>query len=419
MYSFYRGLTVLLSPFIPLILKRRLGNGKEDAARINERTGYSTLSRPEKKLIWIHAASVGETNSVLPLIKQLLEKFSDVSVLLTTVTLTSTKLIENKLPLRAFHQFAPVDTPDAVIRFLKHWRPDIALWVDSELWANMIVETKRSGAVMGLINARMSPGSFARWQKFASSLIKQLLSSFDFAFVQSTPDSEYLTKLGMKHINAVCNLKYDAPALAFDENELNTLKEQTKNRKIWLASSTHPGEEKIIAEVHKQLSNAFPDLLTIIVPRHAKRGDDIKQELQEYGAIAQRSKKEGITEKTAFYIADTMGELGIFYRLAPIVFIGGTLVPHGGQNALEPARIGCAIITAKHYHNFVSVVEDMLLDKAIIKITSPDEMVSQIKSLFNDEVKRQAYSMAAKIHAESKSGAIAKILDCLQDYLTK
>ena len=417
MYSLYRTLTYTVSPLIPLLLKRRLVRGKEDATRIGERTGSYTLPRPAGKLVWIHAASVGETNSVLPLIRQLAALFPEVSVLLTTVTVTSARLTEGKLPVNAVHQFAPVDTPSAVSRFLAHWKPDVALWVDSEFWPNMIVATRKSGAVMGLINARMSPHSYHKWQKFGASLVRRLLSCFDFCFAQSPQDAQYLQQLGIPAITAIANLKYDAPALGYEEEALTCLQQETQHRPLWLASSTHPGEEEIIAQLHLRLKPHFPGLLTLIVPRHATRGDAIAATLKSHGQVAQRTQGQPVVPDTEFYIADTMGELGLFYRLAPVVLMGGTLVPHGGQNALEPARIGCAIITGEHYHNFISVVEEMAADNAIIKIRTQDELFDAVKGLLEDKTRRHAYSEAARQHAHSKSGALQNIVDCLGKYL--
>lgn len=416
MYRFYRTITWLVSPIVPVMLKRRMALGKEDAERLHERVGVASAARPDGKLVWIHAASIGESNSVLPLIEALLKEFPLLHVLLTTVTVTSAMMMEKRLPVRALHQYAPVDTLDAVSKFLEHWKPDIALWVDSEIWPNIIMETSKRGAVMGIINARMSYKSFRSW-RFARGFIKDILACFTLCFAQSEEDMDRLIILGIPSVTAVCNLKYDAPALPCDDNELANLRSLVGKRHLWLAASTHPGEEKIIAGVHESLRTEFPGLLTIIVPRHAKRGDEIAVELSSL-KIVQRSKNGSIEPDTDIYIADTMGELGIFYRLAKIVFIGGTLVPHGGQNPLEPARIGCAIITGPHYYNFRTVINGMQDGNAIASVSDGEELRIKLKELLENNDLRESLAGSAMEHAKSECGAINKIMNGLQPYIT-
>lgn len=415
MYFIYRNLTCLAAPFVPLLLKSRLAKGKEDAARMQERFGIASQARPEGKLLWIHAASVGESNSVLPLINALLSSYPSLNILLTTVTVTSAELMNERLPSGAIHQFAPVDTPVAVEKFLQHWKPDVALWVDSELWPNIIMETKKRGTFMGIINARMSEHSFRAWQ-LASGFAKTLLSCFTLCFAQSRQDSERLTKLGIPSITGIGNLKYDAPELPFDEAELAALKEVIGNRPLWVAASTHPGEETIIAGVHKAVKERFADLLTIIVPRHANRGSAIAAELRNI-SVARRSKGDAITSHTDIYLADTMGELGLFYRLAPITFIGGTLTGHGGQSPLEAARLGSTIMMGKHYENFTAVVEAMERDKALM-IVAPEECAAALAQLLSDSTIRSALGLAAKKHVDAGGGIINSIMKGLQPYLT-
>ena len=411
MYKIYRTLTLLISPFIPLLLKRRAAKGKEDKTRLEERFGIATVERPQGDIIWIHAASVGEANSVLPLIDELLAKYPQFYVLLTTVTVTSAVLVMSRLNKRAIHQFAPVDTPKAVKNFLDYWKPKIALFVDSELWANMIIETKKTGAFMGLINAKMSEKSFRNWQ-YAGSFIKQILSCFSICFAGSKQDAERLIKIGIPTINKIGNLKYEAPPLPCNEQELIEFSKTIGHRPVWLAASTHIGEEEIILETHKALRSEFPDLLTIIVPRHAIRGDEIAGKLAKFN-FARRSQDEKITADTEIYLADTMGELGLFYRISQIVFIGGSLVNKGGQSPLEAAKLGSSIIIGKYYDNFSDIIDEMHKARAIIIVDSPAELTFVVKSLLTNGYKREQLSVLAAEYVKLKSGIIEDIIDAL------
>jgi len=345
----------------------------------------------------------------------MLAVFPDIHILLTTVTVTSAKIMRERLPVRALHQFVPVDTPDAVARFLDHWRPQVALWVDSELWPNSIMETRKCGAVLGIINARMSEKSFNCW-RFARPLSARLLSCFSLCFAQSAEDGKRLLELGVPAITGIGNLKYDAPPLPCNMQERAQLQSDISGRHLWVAASTHPGEEKIIGDVHQAVKREFPDLLTVIVPRHAKRGDEIAAQLHSLH-IARRSNHETVKPDTDIYLGDTMGELGLFYRLAPIAFIGGTFVAHGGQNPLEAARIGCTILTGRHTHNFSDIVSGMQQDKAILCVGTPEELAVRLIQLLRDGEMRRKMSEAAMRHAQSKGGTIERIMKELQAYL--
>jgi len=418
MYYLYYYLSLIASPFVPLFLRFRLKKGKEHPGRFGERLGVASRKRDNsKKLLWIHAASVGEANSVLPLIQHLSHECPRLQILLTTVTVTSEKLMQNKLPEGVIHQFAPVDTPLAVKRFLDYWQPDMGIMVDSEFWPNLLMEAKKRNVILGVINARMSANSFQKWQKFAPAFIRQLLQCFDFCFAGSEQDKQHLNASGLDRINAVCNLKYDAPALTGNETELASLRNQLGTRPVWLAASTHEGEESQLIQAHTLLLQDFPELLTVIVPRHAKRGDEIANLVEQAGYMAmQRSKNQPIEQATHFYIADTMGELGLFYRLSEVVFMGGSLIPHGGQNPLEPARIGCAMVTGLHYHNFTGIVEDLHKQNAIITIENSKNLAEQVKELFQSPEKKAIMIANAKQQAKSKGGAILAISQLVKSY---
>lgn len=407
MYLLYRTFSSLASPFVPLLLKHRQLRGKEDAERLPERLGVASLPRPKGPLVWIHAASVGEANAVLPLIEALLAEHENAHVLLTTVTLTSATLMKKQLPPRALHQFAPVDTPKAVRKFLDHWRPDIALFVDSEIWPNLLVETRRRDTLMGLVNARMSERSFRRWQRVLP-FIRELLAGFTLCFAQSEADGERLRSLGIPAISRVGNLKYDAPPLPYDETVLIRLRADASGRPVWVAASTHPGEETIIAEVHAVLARDGLRPLTIVVPRHASRGDEVVAALAPL-KVARRSKREPILLNTDIYLADTMGELGLFYRLASIAFIGGTLVEHGGQNPLEAARLGCAVIAGPHMENFAAIAAAMEAEGALVRVQDGQGLMAGLSRLLPDGAARATLAAAARAHVHAHGGVLAAI----------
>lgn len=410
MIKTYRILTDFISPLMPLWLWWRKTQGKEDAARLRERFGYASKARPQGTLLWLHGASVGEANSVLKLIDLLREHFPHVHILLTTGTVTSATLMEKRLPAGVFHHYVPIDTPDATARFMRHWRPDIALWVESEFWPNLIASARAWECFMGVINARMSERSFRFWSKYPS-LIRDMLGSFDFAYAQSEQDAQRLRALGASDVRYAGNLKYDASPLPCNETELLALKTQLGARPVWLAASTHPGEEALVAKAHALLSVGQPGLLTIIVPRHPGRGEDIARELAAYGKVAMRSKQQLPGPDSAFYLADTLGELGLFYRLCEVVFMGGSLARHGGQNPLEPARLGCAIITGPHTHNFLDIYRALDSAKACLRATSAEALAAQAGSLLSSSELRSRMHKAARAWVSSQSGACKRILN--------
>ena len=412
MANLYRIATHIIAPFIPLWLEMRRLRGKEDKARGHERLGYASIKRPTGTVLWLHAASVGEANSVLHLITLLHKQYPDIHVLLTTGTVTSATLMETKLPKGAMHQYVPVDTPAATARFMRHWRPDIAFWVESEFWPNLITEAASWHAYMGILNGRMSEKSFRGWNK-RRAMIKHMLNSFDICFAQSKADGQRLTALGAPPAECQGNLKYDAAPLPCNEEALITLKKQLGKRPIWLAASTHPGEEKQIAAVHDLLSATRPDLLTIIVPRHPVRGPQLRSEFDKKYGVTLRSAKEPLTTQTQIYIADTLGELGLFYRLCDIVFMGGSLVPHGGQNPLEPARLSCAILTGPHTYNFVDVYSALEHKKAVVNVDNAQDLAAQLSTLLAKQASLSMLQKNAKALAEDQTGTAQKILDRL------
>lgn len=391
----YRLFSRLASLIVPVVLWLRARRGKEEAARLPERFGKSTLMRPAGTLVWFHAASMGESISVFPLIERLVKTHPAIHVLLTTVTVTSAKTAAARLPERAFHQYIPVDLPRATERFIAHWKPDLAIWVESEFWPNQMHAMRRTGKPMLLLNARISERSEKRWRN-APRTIRTLLSFFAAILAKSEEDAARLRALGAISVECLGNLKFSSPALEADEAQMAKLKKQIGDRPFWLAASTHPGEEEQIAQAHRSLKTIFPDLLTMIVPRHSVRGDEIHTLLRGQGwQIAQRGKGEAIAPETDIYLADTMGELGQFYRLADIVFIGGSLVPHGGQNPFEPARLHAAVLYGPHMHNFKEFCAELEKAGGALQVNNAADLAGKVEMLLRHPDQRNAAADAA------------------------
>ncbi|MDX2113966.1 MAG: 3-deoxy-D-manno-octulosonic acid transferase [Alphaproteobacteria bacterium] len=414
--STYRTLTDLAQPLLFFWLKLRQYRGKEDAQRLRERYGYGSRQRPDGMLVWIHAASVGEANSVLRLIQLLTQQLPAIQLLLTTGTKSSAELMKSRLPAGVLHQYAPLDTPEITARFMRHWKPQAAFFVESELWPNLIVAADSYGCFLGILNGRMSARSFASWSK-KPQMIRELMRRFNVVFAGSKQDGERYRQLGAKRVLELGNLKYDAPELTCDEAELASLRAQIGARPVWLAASTHAGEEEAALKAHQLLAATRPDLLTIIVPRHAPRGGELMAQLKPHARCAQRSKKEPITHQTQIYLADTMGELGLFYRACELVFMGGSLTPHGGQNPLEPARLSCAILSGQHVHNFEGIYRDLAAQKACQMIGSKAELAAAVDGLLRDGAKRAAMGRSARNYVEDHAGSAQAHLDRLMPVL--
>jgi 3-deoxy-D-manno-octulosonic-acid transferase len=369
-------------------------------------------------LVWVHAASVGEALSVLPIIKKLSDANDEVNFLLTTGTTTSAKLIESRLPDKAFHQFVPVDMPLAVRRFLKHWKPDLALWVESELWPNLVTQTGKK-CPMILVNGRISDNSYRKWLRY-KSLGQQILRRFALTLPQSKLDADRFEALGARNVKYFGNIKFDAPALPSDSQKMGELVSQVGERPVWLAASTHDNEEKMIANIHKEIKEENPELLTIIAPRHPKRMAEIVKSIKETGLkIAVRSQEEPIKDDTDIYIADTLGELGVFYRLVPIVFIGGSLVDKGGQNPLEAARLDCTIIYGPYMDNFKEIKNELEDAEAVICVNNQADLKNTIEELIKDHERQDNLAKAAHKLVDEKSGVLNSYVDEISKYLEK
>ena len=410
----YQRLSSVAVPLAPALIKRRLKQGKEDPERVGERRGMSADARPHGPLVWIHGASVGEVLAAASLIERL--RAFNIRILLTSGTVTSAAIVAKRFP-HVIHQYVPYDSPRYVARFLDHWRPSLALFIESDLWPNLILSSAARRLPMVLINGRMSHRSFPRWQRL-SSTISALLGRFDVCLAQSRVDAERFAALGSRNVTVTGNLKLDVPAPPADFTKLERLMAMTRGRPIVVAASTHPGEEEILLQAHRTLAGFFPSLLTVIVPRHPGRGETIAQMIEESGQHASvRSREELPTAATDIYVADTMGELGLFYRLSPVVFIGGSLVKHGGQNPIEAIKLGASLIHGPHVFNFADVYEALDAAGGARVAETREMLVKQLGQLLADPKARDSVVAAAERVVSQLGGALDRTLAALEPYI--
>ncbi len=412
---FYRFLTDLGSPVLHLYLRRRLRLGKEDPARLSERFGISSTLRPEGALLWIHAASVGESVSALPLIQKLHERHPALQILLTTGTVTAARLMQHRLPPWVFHQYVPLDRAPYIQRFLDHWRPSVAFWLESELWPNTLAALKARKIPVVLINGSLSERSFRRWRCF-SGWAKEILSAFSLCLVQSEADKIRFDALGAERSLYLGNLKYAAPLLPYDPQALDALQKQTTGRVLWLAASTHTGEEELALDAQQRLIAQRPEILLCLAPRHPVRGDAIAAAITKLGFVcARRSKGDPIRPETQIYLVDTMGELGLFYRLCPVSVLGGSFVPIGGHNLIEPAQLGTAILVGPYMQEYAEITAAFLAQGALVQLNKEDSLASAVLDLVSDSQKRTAQTTAAQRFAESKKTILDSVIKATEE----
>jgi 3-deoxy-D-manno-octulosonic-acid transferase len=415
----YRTATWLGAPLVQAHLRRRVALAKEDVGRLGERLGRAGAPRPAGRLAWLHGASVGEALTVLPLVDALLAARPGLQILLTTGTVTSARAMAGRLPPRARHQYVPVDLPGAWRSFLDHWRPDLAVLVESELWPNLISQTRARRVPMVLLNGRLSERSHRRWMR-APGTAKELLAAFEICLAQSAADGERLRDLGARQVRVVGNLKHAAAPLPFDSLALKKLQSAVGGRPAWLAASTHPGEEELMLDVHRHVAVDVPDLLTIIAPRHPERGDALARMIRTQGlAVAQRSSGETPSTECQVYLADTIGELGLFYRTARVAFIGRSLVEGGGHNPLEAARLGCPPLVGPHTGNFREIMEQLLAQHAAQRVADAGQLAEAVALLLVDPQARDELAARARTVAERESGALSAVLDALAPVLER
>ena len=396
-----------LEPLAPSLLRARARRGKEDPGRISERLGRAGLPRPDGALVWLHGVSVGETTSLLPLVAALRTRRPDLTILVTCGTTTAAALLAQRLPEGVIHQFAPVDGPGAVRRFLDHWRPNAAVFVESELWPNLILAAKARGVRLALLSARMTAASANGWSQWPASA-RALLSAFDLIMPQDAATDERLNRLGGT-TGPRLNLKLVGEPLPADMAELDRLRAALAGRKVVLAASTHPGEDASIANAVRK---AAPGGVLILAPRHPERGAEIAAMLG--GALRSRGEALG-----PVYVADTLGELGLFFRLADIVVMGGSFVPGiGGHNPLEPARIGRPILTGRHVFNAADTYAEMFAEAAAIEPANGTALARHIRGLLDNPVIARRMGEAALAYANRQGAALDQALTLLDPLLT-
>ncbi len=404
------------APLLRVLLKTRVKKGKENPTRLGERTGKASRPRPNGRLFWLHAASVGEAQSALILIDALGRAGKDMNVLVTTGTVTSAELMEKRLPSFAFHQFVPLDHPVWVKKFLDHWKPDLALWMESELWPNILTMLKERNVPTVLVNARLSERSFARW-KMAKNFAGQILDCFTMILAQTENDAQRFTALGAGNVYVTDNIKYSAAPLPHDDLALSELKLAVADRKIWVYASTHDGEESLACRVHKNLREEFPDLLTIIVPRHPNRRDDVAEVCFEEGLkFRLRSNNNALPNaEDDIYVADTMGELGLFYTLSPIAMIGRSFSNDGGggHNPVEAAQLNCAVLTGANNQYQRQIYDDMAAADAVIELQNEEELQTVLQAFFNDTDAVASWQHKAFTFAEQKAHVVDDVLEKL------
>lgn len=404
-------------PALKLVLAVRTANGKEDPARRGERFGRASAPRPAGNLVWVHAASVGEITAALPLVEALTARGHN--VLATTGTVTSARVAAERLPAGAVHQFVPLDIVPYLSRFLDYWRPSAALFVESEIWPTTIGELERRGIPRIVVNGRMSERSHGGWRRWPGAA-RALFGELTACLAQTSADAERFSDLGVKNVHISGNLKFDVAPLPIDEAELAALKAALNGRPCWVAASTHAGEEDMVAFAHARLSARWPDLLTFVVPRHPERGPAIAQRLNPAGqgdSVALRSRRDPITPNTRFYVADSIGEIGLFFRLSPVAFVGGSLVDIGGHNPIEPIRLDAAVVSGPHVSNFRSIYADLGNAGGIVSVEDGDMLAHAVGGLLSDPKSAQASVALAKAVLDQHSGSVGRTLDVLTPFL--
>ncbi len=406
----YRGAAAISGLFAGVYLWARARRGKEDPTRLRERFGRYTQARPAGALMWLHAASVGESGVALSLIEALAEHNSALSFLLSTGTRTSAELVARRAPPRTTHVYAPIDRADAVRQFLAHWRPDAGVFVESELWPNLILAAETRGVPLALVNARMSPRSLQRWENW-SAAGRRLLQAFRFVSAADARTSEALTRLRGTATTVLGNLKLAAPPPRVDAGERETLMREIGARPVWLAASTHEGEDEIALAAHERLRAEVADALLILVPRHPERGEAVSSRA---GNAPLRSLREAVGAAPV-YVADTLGELGLFYDAAPVALVAGSLLPHlKGHNPIEPAKLGATIVTGPHVESFQDLFDALFATGGALKVESAEELATAVLRLWRDDAARAKQVEAARTVTAQGAEAFAETIRQLQ-----
>jgi 3-deoxy-D-manno-octulosonic-acid transferase len=401
----------LVGPYVGWRARR----GKEEHARRGERYGRASRSRPEGPLIWMHAASVGETNAVTPLLRELIAL--DIHILLTTGTVTSARLAERSFGSAIIHQYVPLDLKPAVRRFLDHWHPDLAVFAESEIWPVTMMELGARRVPQVLVNARLSDRSFKAWQG-RPHLAEALFEKFALVVAQSDEDGDRFQTLGARPVTVSGNLKVDTDPPAADERALSTLTAQLRGRPVWAAVSTHPGEEKLAGEVHLMLRDRHPGLLTIVVPRHPDRAGPVTAELAALQlSVARRTSGQAISQSTDVLLGDTIGEMGLYLRLSDIAFLGRSMTAEGGQNPLEPAMLGAAVLSGRNVQNFRDSYQKLIRSGGARLVRDRDMLAGAVHHLLKNPDARRAMIASASTAVEEMRGALQRTMRALDPYI--
>ena len=385
MFFVYRVLANLIFLFSPLIILIRLLKKKEHPIRFKEKFSINTKKRIAGKLIWFHGASVGEILSIIPLIKKLEKKNSIKQILVTSNTLSSSKILSNFKLKKTIHQFFPIDTNYHSNKFLNYWRPSIAIFIDSEIWPNMINNVKKRSLSLVLVNGRITDKSFKKWKIFILSA-RNIFKKFDICLSSNLKSKSYLKLLGAKNVRYIGNLKFSQT-----ENNKENLDKNIKKffikKKIWCASSTHNNEENICAKAHKKLKTKYKNLLTIIIPRHIHRANKIKHEIQKLNLkVHMHDSKKKINSQADVYLVNSFGQTKSFFKICKTVFLGGSIIKHGGQNPLEATRYGCNVIHGPNVWNFEEIYSLLKKYKFSNKIKNPGQLTAKIDEIFNMKI---------------------------------
>ncbi|MEM7215003.1 MAG: lipid IV(A) 3-deoxy-D-manno-octulosonic acid transferase [Pseudomonadota bacterium] len=414
-FKTYRTVGLIAYPFMGPFLRLRATKGKEDRKRRYERYGYPSAEKPAGPIIWFHAASVGESMAVIPLIEHV--NALGINTIMTTGTVTSAQVVRSRLPRGSFHQYVPLDLKPALQRFLDHWQPDLAIFTESEIWPVTILELAQRNVPRILVNARMSDRSFKRW-KNASGLAEALFENFSHVIAQSKVDADRFFQLGATPVDVSGNLKVDTDSLPYDERELKHFLLTIGDRPCWVACSTHDGEEEAIGRIHAHLKQRMPNLLTIIVPRHPDRASGITALLRENGLnVSQRSENTGLDKKTDVYMGDTIGEMGLYLRMAQVAFVGKSLKSSGGQNPLEPAMTGTPIVSGQAVHNFREAYNKLLAAEAVRLVSDEKMLAANVEFLLRNPEERNRMAVAATSTLEQMQGALHRTNQILDSYL--
>ena len=411
----YGAVSRVVAPLAPVWLRRRAGRGKEDPGRWREKLGRASLPRPAGRLAWLHGVSVGESLSLLPLVERLNAERPEIAVLVTSGTRASGDLLARRLPIGAIHQYAPLDTPDAVEAFLDHWRPDLGVIVESELWPNLILGARAREVKLALVSARLSGGSFRTWAR-APGAARTLFGAFDLILARDAEAAERLTRLGA-NVGGLADLKLGAPPLPVDEAELERLRWRLDNRPAILAASTHPGEEAAVLDRFRALRAERHGPMLIIAPRHVERGASVACLAHDLGLKTALRSEQPDPVDLDVYVADTVGEIGLWYRLARLAFLGGSLVPNvGGHNPLEPARLGCPVVSGDKVDNW-PIYRDLERRGGVLLIDRAESLDVTLRRAFDAPEQLAPMAEEARAYVAERDAeaalAIARVLALL------